>query len=107
MPSRSGIGRGTPTEREKRTIASCSPGFVSSATPRGAAGSPVIRSRPEYTTPWGWTALPRRAAASAASTPPTVVPIASAAKAIRGPYPGVAELGGELLEHPARAELAL
>src|SRR5687767_13312796 len=82
MPSRSGSGRGRPTERENRTIASCSPGSPSRRAARGAAGSPGTRNVARWTAPWGWTAFPRRAAATAARTPLTAQPAASEASRV-------------------------
>src|SRR5215208_8335430 len=79
MPSRSGSGRGSPSDREKRTNA----GRRAAAPKSSVCASPSLcvdtTSSASYTAPCGCTALPPLSAAKAASAPPTVNPAAPTA----------------------------
>src|SRR5919112_6736128 len=84
MPSRSGSGRGSPSDREKRASAARLPGVPNRVVrPRAPPWCGTTR-RAWYTAPCGCTALPRLSAARPASAPPIANPAASTARR-RGP----------------------
>src|SRR4051794_18891455 len=85
MPSRSGKGRGSPSDRENRTSERCSAGRDSSRAAGGAEGAPCTSSTASKTMPCGCTTLPRRSAAPADSATPVVIPAAAATASLTGP----------------------